>query len=121
MVATIKPQTKLAVLAELAERTGLSSSTVQMWEGACPRLRLSQLICSWSTVIGGKPLIHLLTLQAFSAQRRLLTSAGTSSPAMRLRNNAVRASNTVVTGTVIDSRIGISQPCSTGPDLSTEK
>ena len=31
--------------------------------------------------------------------RRLLTSAGTSSPAMRLRNNAVRASSNVVTGT----------------------
>lgn len=52
---------------------------------------------------------------------RLLTSAGTSSPAMRLRNNAVLASNKVVTGTVIDSRIGINQPCNTGPDLSTEK
>jgi len=27
----------------------------------------------------------------------------------------------VVTGTVIDSKIGISQPWNTGPDLSTEK
>ena len=38
-----------------------------------------------------------------------LTSAGTSSPAMRLRNSAVRASSSVVTGTVIASRTGISQ------------
>jgi hypothetical protein len=51
----------------------------------------------------------------------LLTSAGTSSPAMRLRNNAARASSNVVTGTVIASRIGISQACITGPDLSAEK
>jgi len=52
---------------------------------------------------------------------RLLTSAGTSSPAMRLRNSATRASSRVVTGTVIASKIGISQACSTGPDLSAEK
>ena len=56
-----------------------------------------------------------------SGLRRLLTSAGTSSPAMRLRNNAARASSNVVTGTVIASRIGISHACSTGPDLSAEK
>ena len=54
-------------------------------------------------------------------QRRLLTSAGTSSPAMRLRNSPVRANSNVVTGTVIDNKIGINHPCNTGPDLSTEK
>ena len=40
---------------------------------------------------------------------------------MRLRNSAVRANSSVVTGTVIANKIGINQPCSTGPDLSTEK
>ncbi|MNF05266.1 hypothetical protein D3C80_2049570 [compost metagenome] len=40
---------------------------------------------------------------------------------MRLRNNAALASSRVVTGTVMDSRIGISQACNTGPDLSAEK
>ena len=64
---------------------------------------------------------HIFNRVRLSAQRRLLTSAGTSSPAMRLRNSAVRASSNVVTGTVIANKIGISHPCSTGPDLSTEK
>ena len=64
---------------------------------------------------------HMFYCVRLVDQRRLLTSAGTSSPAMRLRNSAVRASSSVVTGTVIDSRIGINQPCSTGADLSTEK
>jgi hypothetical protein len=40
---------------------------------------------------------------------------------MRLRNSAALASSKVVTGTVIASRIGISQACSTGADLSAEK
>jgi hypothetical protein len=64
---------------------------------------------------------HIFDRVLFRDQRRLLTSAGTSSPAIRLRNNAVRASSNVVTGTVIDNKIGINQPCNTGPDLSTEK
>ena len=53
--------------------------------------------------------------------RPLLTSSGTGSFDMRLRNNAARASSSVVTGTVIDSRMGISQACSTGASLSHEK
>src|SRR5471032_3375451 len=40
---------------------------------------------------------------------------------MRLRNNPVRASSRVVTGTVIDSKIEISQAWITGSDLSAEK
>lgn len=51
----------------------------------------------------------------------LLISSGTVSLAMRLRNSAARASSSVVTGTVMDSRMGISQACSTGLCLSHEK
>ncbi len=40
---------------------------------------------------------------------------------MRLRNSAARASSKVVTGTVIASRIGISQACSTGADFERRK
>ena len=44
-------------------------------------------------VEGASPLPHFYRVR-LRAQRRLLTSAGTSSPAMRLRNSAVRASST---------------------------
>jgi hypothetical protein len=80
-----------------------------------------QRICTQSKNQLRRASIPRVPLLHFPSCRPSLTSGGTSSPAMRLRNRLVRASSNVVTGTVIDSRIGISQACITGLCLSAEK
>ncbi len=84
------------------------------------RFSVAPKLCRYLWLSQASQLPHFYCVRLMN-QRRLLTSAGTSSPAMRLRNRAVRANSSVVTGTVIASKIGINQPCNTGPDLSVEK